>query len=857
MAKELFNITGMTCAGCSARVEKTVAGLEGVQQAAVNLLTNSMEVRFDEGVLTAQDIIKAVEKTGYGASVKGKESASPKAGETAAEAEVKNAKIRLVWSVIFLAPLFYISMGHMAGLPIPSFLHGTENALSFAFTQFLLTVPIVFINFHYFKNGFKNLFRLSPNMDSLIAIGASAAVVYGIVAIYRISWGMGHDDMHLVHRYSMDLYFESAGTILTLITLGKLLESKAKRKTTDAITGLINLRPQTAVVIRDGKQTEVPIDQVAAGDIVAVKQGGAVPVDGVIVSGSCTVDESIITGESMPVEKQTGDSVIGAAINLSGYAEVRATKVGQDSTLNQIIKLVEEASATKAPVARLADKISGVFVPVVITIAVVAAVVWLLLGYGTEFALSTGIAVLVISCPCALGLATPTAIMTGTGRGAQMGILIKSAEALETAGRIDTVVLDKTGTITEGKPRVTDIIPLSADKQELLSAALAVESLSEHPLARAVVEYAKKTDCKELKAEGFVSYGGKGVSAEVQGKTVYAGNIRLMQEKGIDVSEQRQTIDALAQQGKTPLFFAKNKSIMGIIAVADVVKETSAAAVRELKDMNIDVVMLTGDNKATAKAIGDSCGIDNVVAEVLPQDKEQQVRQLQQGGHRAAMVGDGINDAPALAKADVGIAIGAGTDIAVDSADVVLVKSSLLDIVKLIQLSRATMRNIKENLFWALIYNTIGIPLAAGVFFSFLGWRLNPMYGAAAMCFSSVCVVLNALRLRTFRPKLKYSAEKAACGRAVDGNPECGLGGTEENLTHNNTEDTAMTKTVIIDGMRCSHCSGRVQQVLNSLPGVKAEVSLDKKCAVVTGSADNEEIKKAVENAGYKVVEIK
>lgn len=857
MAKELFNITGMTCAGCSARVEKTVAGLEGVQQAAVNLLTNSMEVWFDEGVLTPQNIINAVEKAGYGASVKGKESASPKAGKTAAEAEVKNAKIRLVWSVIFLAPLFYISMGHMAGLPIPSFLQGAENALSFAFTQFLLTVPIVFINFHYFKNGFKNLLRLSPNMDSLIAIGASAAVVYGIVAIYRISWGMGHNDMHLVHQYSMDLYFESAGTILTLITLGKLLESKAKRKTTDAITGLINLRPQTAVVIRDGKQTEVPIDQVAAGDIVAVKQGGAVPLDGIIVSGSCTVDESIITGESMPVEKQTGDSVIGAAINLSGYAEVRATKVGQDSTLNQIIKLVEEASATKAPVARLADKISGVFVPVVIAIAVVAAVVWLLLGYGTEFALSTGIAVLVISCPCALGLATPTAIMTGTGRGAQMGILIKSAEALETAGRIDTVVLDKTGTITEGKPRVTDIIPLSADKQELISAALAVESLSEHPLAQAVVEYAKKTDCKELKAEGFVSCGGKGVSAEVQGKTVYAGNIKLMQEKGIDVSEQRQTIDALAQQGKTPLFFAKNKSIMGIIAVADVVKETSAAAVKELKDMNIDVVMLTGDNKATAKAIGNSCGIDNVVAEVLPQDKEQQVRQLQQSGYRVAMVGDGINDAPALAKADVGVAIGAGTDIAIDSADVVLVKSSLLDIVKLIQLSRATMRNIKENLFWALIYNTIGIPLAAGVFFSLLGWRLNPMYGAAAMCFSSVCVVLNALRLRTFKPRLKYSAEKAACGSAVGDNPECGLCGTEENLTHNNTEDTAMTKTVIIDGMRCSHCSGRVQQVLNSLPGVKAEVSLDKGCAVVTGSADNEEIKKAVENAGYKVVEIK
>ena len=849
MTKEIFNVTGMTCASCSARVEKSVANLDGVEEVGVNLLTNSMEVKFDESTVTSDNIINAVEKAGYGADLKNKKSTA-KTENTAVYDEVKGAKNRLIWSIVFLVPLFYISMGHMMGMPLPDFLHGTENAIAFAFTQLLLTIPIVFINFHYFKNGFKNLFRLSPNMDSLIAIGSSAAIIYGIVAIYRIGWGYGHDEMHLVHQYSMDLYFESAGTILTLITLGKFLESKAKRKTTDAITKLINLRPQTATVIRNGRLTEIPIDQVAANDIVAVKQGSTVPVDGVIVKGSCTVDESIITGESMPIEKQAGDNVIGATINKSGYVEVRATKVGEDSTLNQIIKLVEEASATKAPVAKLADKISGVFVPIVITIAVVAAVVWLLLGYGVEFALSTGIAVLVISCPCALGLATPTAIMTGTGRGAQMGILIKSAEALETAGRINTVVLDKTGTITEGRPYVTDVIAAGVEEKYFIDAATSIELLSEHPLAHSVIEYGKNNNYTKLDVSNFQSYGGRGVSATVDGDVIYAGNVKLMNDNNIDIAEYRTTIDRLSQQGKTPLFFARNSSIIGIVAVADVVKESSKAAIQELKDMNINVVMLTGDNKSTANAIGKSCGISDVVAEVLPQDKEAKVRELQEKKQRVAMVGDGINDAPALAKADVGIAIGAGTDIAIDSADVVLVKSSLIDIVKLIQLSKATMRNIKENLFWALIYNTIGIPLAAGVFFSILGWRLNPMYGAAAMCFSSVCVVLNALRLRTFKPKLKCAAsvENAAKENKTD---------IVNNNNENRKENSTMTKKVIIEGMMCSHCSGRVQQVLNDIEGVAATVNLEKKCADVTGDVSDDKIKEAITNAGYTVVEIK
>lgn len=852
MSKKIFTVTGMTCASCSARVEKAVSKLAGVNQAAVNLLTNSMEVNYDETQLTSENIIKAVEDAGYGASVKNSKKTNAKSNATGVEDEVKSAKLRLIWSVVFLIPLFYISMGHMMGLPLPEFMHGTQNAITFAFTQFLFTVPIVFINFHYFKNGFKNIVKLSPNMDSLIALGSTAAVVYGIVAIYRIGWGLGHNDMELVHQYSMDLYFESAGTILTLITLGKFLESKAKRKTTDAITKLINLRPQRAVVIRDGKTIEVSVDEVIENDIVAVKQGSTMPVDGVIVKGSCIVDESIITGESMPVEKTVGDNVIGATINKSGYVEVKATKIGENSTLSQIIKLVEEASATKAPVAKLADKISGVFVPIVIAIAVVSSVVWLLLGYGAEFSLSTGIAVLVISCPCALGLATPTAIMTGTGRGAQMGVLIKSAEALQTAGHINTVVLDKTGTITMGKPYVTDVITFDVTEKYLIDVATSVEQLSEHPLAYSVTEYGKKCNYTKINVTNFESYGGMGVSASVNDSVIYAGNIKLMNKNNIDVSKCQSTISQLSAQGKTPLFFAENNSIIGIIAVADIVKDSSKHAVKELKHMNIDVVMLTGDNKSTANAIGRSCGIDNVVAEVLPQDKEEKVRELQQKNRMVAMVGDGINDAPALAKADVGVAIGAGTDIAIDSADVVLVKSSLIDVVKLIQLSRATMRNIKENLFWALIYNAIGIPLAAGVFFSLLGWRLNPMYGAAAMCFSSVCVVLNALRLRTFKPRFKYAE-----GNSNSNNDLLKINKSNINKEDSRKDEETMTKKVIIEGMMCNHCSGRVQQVLNEIDGVTATVSLEEKCATVTGNVSDETIKSVISNAGYTVVEIK
>ncbi len=846
MEKKHFNITGMTCAACSARVEKAVKHLEGIENVSVNLLTNSMEVQFDDTIITSNDIITSVTKAGYGASLKG-EAKEKKEKPANSLDEVKDGKRRLISSLIFLAPLFYISMGHMLGMPIPSFMHGTENALTYAFTQFLLTIPIVFINFRYFKNGFKNLFRLNPNMDSLIAIGSTAAVVYGIIAIYRIGWGLGHNDIELVKRYSMDLYFESAGTILTLITLGKLLESKAKRKTTDAITKLINLKPQTAFVIRNGNTEEIAIDSVLTGDIVAVKPGSTIPVDGVIISGSCTVDESAITGESMPTEKSQGDNVIGATINKSGYIEIKATKVGQNSTLSQIIKLVEEASATKAPIAKVADKISGVFVPIVIAVAVISAVIWLVLGKGVEFSLSTGIAVLVISCPCALGLATPTAIMTGTGRGAQMGVLIKSAEALESACKINTVVLDKTGTITLGEPQVTDVITINS-KSNLIDIATSIESLSEHPLANAVVEYGNLVGYNAVDVKDFTNYGGMGVSAIINGTKIFAGNKKLMQSNNIDISAHNEQIDKLSSQGKTPLIFASKNNIIGIIAVADVIKESSKQAVNELKAMNINVVMLTGDNSYTANAIAKECGIENVIAEVMPQDKEAVVRNLQSENKFVAMVGDGINDAPALARADIGVAIGAGTDIAIDSADVVLVKSNLIDIARLIQLSKKTMLNIKENLFWALIYNSIGIPLAAGVFYSVLGWKLNPMYGAAAMCVSSVCVVTNALRLRTFNPHFKYTqVENGDVTSTVEVN----------RILEKREEEKLMTKTIIINGMMCPHCSGAVEKALNSIDGVTATVDLANKSATVTGNVENDVLIKVITDAGYTVDEIK
>lgn len=767
MQKEQFDITGMTCSACSARIEKSVGKLPGIKEVSVNLLKNSMAASYDEAVLDAAEIVQAVEKIGYGAFPKTSAAAQEKSSTKArtknletrtAQAEYKQMKQRLLLSAIFTIPLFYISMGHMMGWPLPSFLLGMENAMSFAFTQFLLLIPVVFVNFKYYRMGFKTLFHGSPNMDSLIAIGSSAAIVYGIYAIYKIGIGFGHGDMAAVHSFMMDLYFESAGMILTLITLGKTLEARAKGKTSEAITKLMNLAPKTARAERDGQEVIVPVEEVRAGETLIVKAGEAVPVDGIVTEGFSSVDESALTGESIPAEKHTGDQVIGATMNKSGYFKMRATKVGDDTTLSQIVRLVDEATSSKAPIAKMADKVSGVFVPVVISIALIAVLVWLLMGYGFEFALSIGISILVISCPCALGLATPTAIMVGTGKGAASGILIKSAEALETAHSIDTVVLDKTGTITQGTPVVTNFLCKDGvGRRELLQIAASLEKLSEHPLAEAIVAEAKEESVDFLPVKEFKQIPGQGIMGQIEGKQCLAGNRRLLQANGISGGALSQLGEAMAIDGKTPLFFGCDGELLGVIAAADVVKPTSRQAVQELSAMGIEVVMLTGDNAKTAEAIRRQVGVDRAVAEVFPQDKEKEIRRLQGEGKKVAMVGDGINDAPALARADVGIAIGAGTDVAIESADIVLMKSDLLDVSTAIQLSKAVIRNIKQNLFWAFIYNIIGIPVAAGLFYLPFGLKLNPMIGAFAMSFSSVFVVSNALRLRWFKAKLTVS----------------------------------------------------------------------------------------------------
>lgn len=760
MKKDFFDITGMTCSACANRIEKGVKKLPGIQEVSVNLLKNSMMVSYDETALNRDDIIQSVEKAGYGASVKEETQKSQVSSNTGAEKkdaakeQYKLMKKRLFWSAVFTIPLFYISMWHMFGWPLPQGLLGMENAMNFAFTQFLLLVPILFINSHYYKTGFRTLFEGSPNMDSLVALGSGAAVVYGIYAIYKISYGLGHMDMQMVDSFMMDLYFESAGTILTLITLGKTLEARAKGKTSDAITKLMDLAPKVARVERNGKEMRIPVEEVQAGEIIIVKAGESVPVDGVVLEGNSSVDESALTGESIPVEKHEGDTVIGATINKTGYFKMRATKVGNDTALAQIVRLVDEATSSKAPIAKLADKVSGVFVPIVITIAIVSTVVWLLAGYGLEFALSIGIAVLVVSCPCALGLATPTAIMVGTGRGATNGILIKSAEALETAHSLNTVVLDKTGTITQGKPVVTDILTEKGKKEEeVLQIAASLEKLSEHPLAEAIVAEAKKRRINFLPVEDFKQIPGQGISGNINGKVCLAGNSRMMNAFRVSNDKLVRLGEQLADNGKTPLFFSYGGKMVGVVAVADVVKPTSKQAIQELSSMGIEVVMLTGDNKKTAQAIQKQVGVDRVVAEVFPEDKEKEIRRLQEQGKKVAMVGDGVNDAPALARADVGIAIGAGTDVAIESADFVLMKSDLLDVSTAIQLSKAVIRNIKQNLFWAFIYNIIGIPIAAGVFYLAFGLKMNPMIGALAMSFSSVFVVSNALRLRWFKAK--------------------------------------------------------------------------------------------------------
>ena len=824
---EKFNVTGMTCSACSAHVEKSVKKLDGVKSVNVNLLQNNMHVDFDETAVSVDDIINAVVSGGYGASVAGKEQEKK---DNKIDNEISNMKCRLIVSLACLVPLMYISMGHMWGWPFLSVFHGAENGITFALTQMLLTLPIMYVNRKYYITGFKTLFHGAPNMDSLIAIGSGAAFVYGIIAIYCIGYGLGHGDKEFAHSYMMNLYFESAAMILALITLGKFLESRAKGKTSQAIEKLIDLSPKTAVVIRDGKEITVGVDDVQIGEIVVVKAGQSVPLDGVIVEGNGAIDESAITGESIAVEKNVGDKVIGATINKSGYFKFKVEKVGEDTALSQIIHLVEEASASKAPIAKLADKVSGIFVPVVISIAVITIIVWLLLGKGISFALSMGISVLVISCPCALGLATPTAIMVGTGKGAQYGILTKSAESLETAHQVDTVVLDKTGTITEGKPSVTDIAPVGISDKELLQIAASIEYLSEHPLAKAIVEKADGLELSDV--ADFEQIVGQGVKGNVDGKKVLAGNYKMMRENNIEVSED----EIFANDGKTSLYFAVDNKFVGIIAVADTIKETSRQAIEDMRNMGLDVIMLTGDNAVTANAIKNKLPLSSAVAEVLPSDKEEEVRKLQQSGHKIAMVGDGINDAPALTRADVGIAIGAGTDIAIESADIVLMKSDLQDVVTSIELSHSVIKNIKENLFWAFFYNALGIPIAAGVLYGIAGLKLNPMIAALAMSFSSVFVVSNALRLRFFKPKRNNIK-----------------------TVKNEKENITMTKTIKINGMMCSHCTGRVGEVLNAIDGVSAEVSLDNGGqAVVTLAKDvsDDVLKKAVVDAGYEVVGI-
>ncbi|MDY3225539.1 MAG: heavy metal translocating P-type ATPase [Candidatus Faecousia sp.] len=820
--KLTFSVTGMTCAACSARVEKVTRAVPGVTQADVNLLAGTMQAEL-ESMDTAKAVIQAVEDAGYHAALPGEGKKPPE------HDELREMKIRIIGSAISLLVLMYFTMGHMVGLPVPRWYHGVENALVAALVQFFLTLPPVYLNRVYDSRGLKALWHRSPNMDSLIAVGSLAALTYGVAALFRMAWGMGHGDWALVQRYSENLYFESAAMILTLITLGKFLEARAKGRTGDAIRALMDLSPKTATVRREGTEITIPVEQVQVGDTVIVRSGGSIPVDGTVVSGRGSVDQSALTGESVPVEKQPGDTVAAATINTEGYLEFRADKVGQDTTLAQIIHMVEEAGGSKAPIARLADKIAGVFVPVVMTIAAVTFLVWMLLGQGLEFSLNCAISVLVISCPCALGLATPVAIMVGTGRGAQLGVLFKNAQALENLHRVDTVVLDKTGTLTTGKPEVTDILPGSVGAEELLKIAAALESPSEHPFAKAILR--KAGGISFPRAEGFETLPGRGVAGTVEGVRCCGGNRRLMEELGISVPE----LPELKRQGKTPLYFAEEAGrYLGAIAAADVLKEDSATAVRTLKEQGLQVVMLTGDNAATARVIGEKAGISQVISDVLPTDKAGAVQKLRQEGHRVLMVGDGINDAPALASADVGMAIGAGTDIAMESADVVLMRDSLGAVSSAIALSRATIRNIRQNLFWAFFYNTLGIPIAAGVLYLPFGITLSPMLGAAAMSMSSVFVVTNALRLRFFKETMPVPSGKPAATIK---------------------EEPKMKTVITVNGMMCTHCKARVESVCKGVPGVEdAVVDLQAKTVTITGNADIAAVKKAITDADYEVV---
>ncbi|MEA4890589.1 MAG: heavy metal translocating P-type ATPase [Clostridiaceae bacterium] len=862
--KKKFDIQGMSCAACSAAIEKRVAKETGVSAVQVNLLTNNMSVEYDQQITGPEQIIQAVEAAGYKAAPavsrgKNEPSAIKSGSVNPAAREMSDMRRRLIGSFIFMLPLLYLSMGHMAQWPLLFGLGEIANTAAFALTQFLLLLPVALLNRRYFQVGFKTLFHGRPNMDSLIALGSSAAILYGILALYRIGYGLGHQEMHWVEHYAMNLYFESAATILTLITLGKYLETRSKNKTSEAISQLVNLAPKTAVILRDGVETELPIEQVVVGDLAVVRPGERIPVDGTLVEGRSSVDQSAITGESMPVEKTPGDPVIAATINKTGYFVFRAEKVGQDTTLAQIIGLVEEAASSKAPISKLADRISGIFVPIVIAISLIAAAAWLLSGAGVEFALSIGISILVISCPCALGLATPVAIMVGTGVGARHGILIKSAEALEKAHAVDTVVLDKTGTLTEGRPRVTDIQTFgSTTEEQLINLAAALEKPSEHPLADAILRLAEERGIAVRSAEQFEAVAGRGITGRIGGRSYAAGNRAFMAERHLDAGLVPVENERYADAGQSLIYFADENQVIGLIAAADQIKPTSREAVRRFRELGVDVVMLTGDNRQTAEAIRRQLDLDRVVAEVLPQDKEREIRRIQEQGHVVAMVGDGINDAPALTRADVGIAIGAGTDIAIESADIILMRSDLLDAVTTLQLSRAVMRIIKQNLFWAFFYNSIGIPLAAGVFYLLIGWSLSPAFAAAAMSLSSVSVVTNALRLKFFKPRLPRRPQQRRTGSG--GQPSvpieaASLSKVGTPAVNPPKEQNMMKKTIKIEGMSCAHCQARVEKALNALPGVQARVDLAKNTAAVDLSADvsDQTLIQAVQDAGYEV----
>ncbi|WP_313956916.1 heavy metal translocating P-type ATPase [Aliarcobacter butzleri] len=838
MKSQKFDIKGMTCSACSTAVDRNVKKLEGINEVNVNLLNNSMIVKYDENVLNNEIIIKKVQDAGYEAFLveNGKKTQKNSTEKNLGKIETNELKNRLIISFIFAIPLFYISMGHMLNWYLPHLFHGYSNAITFSFTQFLLALPIVFINIKYYKVGFKTLYKGSPNMDSLIAIGTSAAMIYGVFSIYKIGYGLGNNDIDMVIQYSHDLYFESAAIVLTLITLGKFLEARAKENTSEAINKLINLTPKTALVLRNNQEIEIPIDELILKDIVIVKPGNIVPTDGIIIFGNSSIDESMLTGESLPVSKKVGDKVIGASINKSGSFKFEVTKLGEDTVLSQIIKLIEEASSSKAPISKLADRISAIFVPTVIVISILATVTWLFLGYSFEFALSIGIAILVISCPCALGLATPTAIMVGTGKGAQNGILIKSAESLEIAHTINTVVIDKTGTITEGKTQVTDIFTNEKITQDkLLQLCATIEKNSEHPLADAILKKTQEKEIELLNATDFEALNGLGIKAKVEDRVFYIGNKKLLDSKNISLDLFYEKSEKLANEGKTPIFIADENEVLGLIAISDVVKPTSKDAILEFEKMGLEVIMLTGDNYKTANAIAKQININNVIAEVLPQDKEKEIQKLQSLGKKVAMIGDGINDAPALVRADVGIAIGAGTDIAIESANIVLVKSDLLDAVKAIQLSNAVIKNIKQNLFWAFFYNIIGIPLAAGVFYTVLGWKLSPMFAGAAMSLSSVTVVLNALRLKLFEPRIsKNLLEK-----------------------NNISKGDKMEKILKVEGMTCGHCKARVEKVVSAIDGVDSvDVDLASKNVTVKMSKDISEqtLSDVIVDAGYEVI---